>query len=127
MKLEEAIDICKNKICDDVISDYCQMENQYCKSLCENSDCYLRQAIETVLQVLESLQNKNDKLIQKTIEYDKTLEKLQKETISKKKIEGKIEELESKIPKDINCANDYDLDNEVNYKLEVLQELLEDK
>ena len=34
------------------------------------------EAIEIVSQALENLQNKNNKLIQKNIEYDKTLEKL---------------------------------------------------
>ena len=48
-------------------------------------------------------------------------------SIPKKKIKDIIKELKKKIPEDINCANDYDLDNEINYKIEVLDEILEDK
>lgn len=69
------------------------------------NDCFYGEHIEATETVLQELEN----------------------SIPKKKIEDKIKKLESKIPKDINCANDYDLDNEINYKIAVLQELLEDK
>lgn len=76
MEIEEAI-----KICEDFIE--------------ENKDrkIILHTAIQTVLQGYEDMQNKKDRLIQKNIEYDKTLEKLQKDSIPKKKIEDLLEEV----------------------------------
>ena len=99
MELEEAIQILKSM-----------------QSYMEKDEDELK-ATETVLQALEE----QEKEIVKYQLY------LTEDVIPKKKIEEKIKKLESKIPKDINCANDYDLDNEINYKIAVLQELLEDK
>jgi flagellar biosynthesis/type III secretory pathway protein FliH len=60
MNLEEAIDILKNVIADEVIGTYCleiQKEVE-CSKNCENEDCFLQQAIDTVLTALDERYNK---------------------------------------------------------------------
>ena len=88
MELEEAIDICKNKICDDVISAYCEKKRKYCKEFCENEDCYLIQAIETVLQALEDYKTHNDKYMNGELFSAKQMKFIEKEYIPKKKIDS---------------------------------------
>ena len=64
MKLEEAKEILLNVIADEVIGTYCieiQKETD-CSKNCENEDCFLQQAISTVLQELERLQKENEEL-----------------------------------------------------------------
>ncbi len=84
MKLEEAIDICKNTICGYVISAYCEKEGKYCKILCKNEDCYLIQAIETVLRNLDYYEGKVEK-------YKFMLENY---VISREKIKNKLKEVQ---------------------------------
>ena len=58
MKLEEAKEILLNVIADEVIGIYCleiQKEVE-CSKNCENEDCFLQQAIDTVLKELHTLQ-----------------------------------------------------------------------
>ena len=58
MNLEKAIDILENVIADEVIGIYCleiQKEVE-CSKNCENEDCFLQQAIDTVLKELHTLQ-----------------------------------------------------------------------
>ena len=47
---------------------------------------YYFQHVETILDLYKQEKEKNEKLVDKTIQYDKTLEKLQKDTIWKDKI-----------------------------------------
>ncbi len=118
MKLKEAIDICKNKICDDVISAYCEKESKYCKELCENEDCYLIQAIETVLQSLEKLQNYCKEIIKEKQELSSAL----LDSIPKKKIENLLKEVY------IDEGIGYELDkDEKPGAITVLKQLLEEK
>ena len=51
------------------------------------------EAIETILKELERVQNRYDRVVLQNIEYDRTLEKLKKDTIPKKKTEEKLKEL----------------------------------
>ncbi len=79
------------------------------------------EAIETILKELERIQNKYDSVVLQNIEYDRTLEKLQKDTIPKKKIGEKLNEV-----------LDYQRKNRdpvgiQNHKIKLLNELLEDK
>ena len=72
--------------------------------------------------------NKNNRLIQKNIEYEKTLEKLQKDTIWKYKIEDKIKELDNK-PIKIYTSNKkhyYETDKYNGIIKQILKELLEE-
>lgn len=71
-------------------------------------------AIENLIKGYRELQDR-------VIKYEKTLEKLQKETIWKSKIKAKIEEIQNKF----ECVNGWD--SEFNYAIEILQELMEDK
>lgn len=66
MNIEEAKDILLNIIADEVIGTYCiEIQKEVdCSKNCENEDCYLIQAIETVLNELE----KKDKEIEHQIE-----------------------------------------------------------
>ena len=62
MELEEAIDILKNVIADEVIGTYCIeiQKTVECSKNCENEDCFLQQAIDTVLKALDTLQTENE-------------------------------------------------------------------
>jgi hypothetical protein len=84
MNLEEAIDILENVIADEVIGIYCleiQKEVE-CSKNCENEDCFLQQAIDTVLKELHTLQM-NYKLLEEKFDgsaeekVDKLTEELQ--------------------------------------------------
>lgn len=58
MGIDEAIDIIQNVICDEVIGTYCteiQKEGVNCSKNCENQDCYLIQAIETIINEYNNL------------------------------------------------------------------------
>lgn len=61
MNIEKAKDILVNVIADEVIGTYCiEIQKEVdCGKNCENEDCYLIQAIDTVLSELE----KKDKII----------------------------------------------------------------
>lgn len=67
MNIEEAKDILLNIISDEVIGTYCiEIQKEVdCSKNCEEEDCYLIQAIDTVLSELE----KKDKLIDKLAEH----------------------------------------------------------
>lgn len=88
------------------------------------------QALQNILNELERLQKKNEILIEKNIKYDETLEKLQKETIWKFKIQNKIEELEEdknkldEINKTTRLYSPYDT---YDFQINILKELLGDK
>lgn len=66
MNIEEAEDILLNIIADEVIGTYCiEIQKEVdCSKNCENEDCYLIQAISTVLSELE----KKDKVINEMAE-----------------------------------------------------------
>lgn len=101
-ELEEAIDICKNIICDEVIGTYCIeiQKNVNCSENCKNNDCYLTNAIETVLNYIEN-------------------------SIPKKKVEEKIEENNKLIEE---CRDDEEHCGEIylyEHDNKILQELLE--
>lgn len=61
MLIEEAKDILLNIIADEVIGTYCiEIQKEVdCSKNCEDEDCYLNQAIDTVINELE----KKDKVI----------------------------------------------------------------
>lgn len=84
---------------------------------------------KTTAQAIENLikgyREKEDKIIK----YEKTLEKLQKDTIWKSKIKEKIEELENESYQ-ISLNSEIVFDSEImknNLKIMVLQELLEEE
>ena len=86
--------------------------------------------LETILNLIERLQKKNERLIERNIKYDETLEKLQKETIWKFKIQNKIEELEKnknkldEINKTTRLYSPYDT---YDFQINILKELLGDE
>ena len=70
MNIDEAIDIAQNVICDEVICTYCAeiQKEVNCSKNCENEDCYLVKAIETLIneynnlkQIEEAHRNENGK------------------------------------------------------------------
>ena len=65
MKIEEAIDILENIIDDEVIGTYCveiQKEGVNCSKNCEDKDCYLSEAIRTIVNYIDKLQEENEEL-----------------------------------------------------------------
>ena len=64
MDIAEAKDILLNIIADEVIGTYCiEIQKEVdCSKYCENEDCYLIQAIETVLSELEKKDEKIEEL-----------------------------------------------------------------
>ena len=63
MNIEEATDILKNIIADEVIGTYCveiQKEGINCSENCKDEDCYLIQAIEVVLSELDKYEKQLD-------------------------------------------------------------------
>lgn len=68
MKIEEAIDILENIIADEVIGTYCveiQKEGVNCSKNCEDKDCYLSEAISTIVNYIDKLQKENKELKEK--------------------------------------------------------------
>lgn len=55
MELKEAIEILENVMADEVIGTYClEIQKKVdCYKNCENEDCFLQQAIDTVLKELD--------------------------------------------------------------------------
>ncbi len=121
MDIEEAIEILKNMdigyegeaTCKECIFD----NNKKCYD--ENGDCQMK-AIKIVLQVLEKLQKHCKEMIKEKQELTSAL----LDSIPKKKIEDKILQEWQKCPK--NSINDFAI-VERNNKIQVLQELLEEK
>lgn len=72
------------------------------------------------LNLFNKEKEKNEKLIQKTINYDKTLEKLQKDTIWKDKIRKKVEQIK------MNANYDWMYKYDYQDVTKILQELLEE-
>lgn len=78
MELEKAIDILENVIADEVIGIYCleiQKEVE-CSKNCENEDCFLQQAIDTVLKALDERYNKGYQDGFKQAKFDCEMDKL---------------------------------------------------
>jgi hypothetical protein len=78
MNLQEAIDILENVIADEVIGTYCieiQKEVE-CSKNCENEDCFLQQAIDTVLKALDERYNKGYQDGFKQAKFDCEMDKL---------------------------------------------------
>ena len=107
------------------------------KSYTEDNICIefndLRKAIETVLADRERLMNKLEMFSKQNIEYSKTLENLQKNTIWKDKIIAKLDELEIEL-KDEKYTHDmyegtikYDEYLGLVAKHNILKELLEEE
>lgn len=83
MELSEAKDILQNIIADEVIGTYCLeiQKTVNCEENCKNSDCYLYQAIDTVLKALDNSISKDE--LQKTFtkhteEYHKYLDGMER-------------------------------------------------
>ena len=86
-----------------------------------------KQAIETVLQALEKLQKHCKEMIKEKQELSSAL----LDSIPKKKIEDKIEELKEEFKNykvDVNCSQDnyYELSDKYAFAEEKLRELLEE-
>ena len=64
MELEEAKDILENVMADEVIGIYCDeiQKTTECAKNCEKEDCFLQQAIDTVISELDRLQKENEEL-----------------------------------------------------------------
>ena len=93
MKIEEAIDILENVIADEVIGTYCieiQKEVE-CSKNCENEDCFLQQAIDTVLKELDTLQM-NYKLLEEKFDgsAEEKVDKLTEELEKQKQIKAEM-------------------------------------
>ena len=82
--------------------------------------------IEKQQKELEQEKEKNEKLVDKTIQYDKTLEKLQKDTIWKDKIKAKIKELEEE-QKEYKGSQEWEIQDNIDAQINILKELLEEK
>lgn len=74
MKIEEAKDILENVVADEVVGIYCKeiQKETDCSKNCEKEDCFIQQAIDTVIAELHALQNLLD-------EKNEEIEHLQKE------------------------------------------------
>jgi hypothetical protein len=103
MELEEAKDILENVVADEVVGIYCKeiQKETDCSKNCEKEDCFIQQAIDTVIAELHALQNlldeKNEEIehLQKeNEEYSKQmdLDYVDKNFVSREKIENKIKE-----------------------------------
>ena len=113
-KLSKAIDL--------LISEVKIYDQYYCLAT--------SQALKTVLNELERLQKKNERLIERNIKYDETLEKLQKETIWRFKIQNKIEELEknkNKLDEINETTRLYSPYDTYDFQINILKELLGDE
>lgn len=89
-----------------------------------------KKAIKNILNELERLQKKNERLIERNIKYDETLEKLQKETIWRFKIQNKIEELEknkNKLDEINETTRLYSPYDTYDFQINILKELLGDE
>ena len=116
MSEDEALDIINNVICDEVISTYCiEIQKEInCSKNCENEDCYLIQAIETLLDLYKQEKENNKFLKQRNEVISNNMLELSSNSIRKDKIKEFIKE-ETK-------------ENTYNYKTisaERLKELLE--
>lgn len=60
--LEEAKEILENVMADEVIGIYCDeiQKTTECAKNCEKEDCFLQQAIDTVISELDRLQKENE-------------------------------------------------------------------
>lgn len=102
MELEKAKEILVNVMADEVIGAYCNeiQKTVDCSKNCENEDCFLQQAIDTVLQELDRLQKENEKYISgelMTRNQAKHFEEItNKHYIHKNKIREKIEKIKNK-------------------------------
>lgn len=78
MNLEKAIDILENVIADEVIGTYCIeiQKTVECSKNCENEDCFLQQAIDTVLKALDERYNKGYQDGFKQAKFDCEMDKL---------------------------------------------------
>ena len=78
MNLEEAIDILENVIADEVIGTYCIeiQKTVECSKNCENEDCFLQQAIDTVLKALDERYQKGYQDGFKQAKFDCEMDKL---------------------------------------------------
>lgn len=132
MDLKEAREILTNIIDDEVIGTYCieiQKEGVPCDINCEDKDCYLHTAIETILQELDNLQKENE-------EYKSRNEILEscKYIDSIEIIRAKLEECErwrSKIREKIEEVNqswfDFLGQRDVDKTIQILQDLLKEE
>lgn len=85
------------------------------------------QAIENLINRNKYLEKKNDNNFNKIIEYERTLENLQKNTIWKYKIKEKIEELDKEEKRELKGMKGQDryfIKQMYQYKRKVLEELL---
>lgn len=82
MKLEEAKEILINVMADEVVGTYCNViqKTVECSKNCENEDCFLQQAIDTVIAELHTMQNlldeKNEELARLQKENEELKEKI---------------------------------------------------
>ena len=72
MELEKARDILENVIADEVIGTYCiEIQKEVdCSKNCENEDCFLQQAIDTVLTELDRLNKRIEYALDFAVDYD---------------------------------------------------------
>ena len=134
MNIDEAIDIAQNVICDDVIGTYCteiQKEEVNCSKNCENQDCYLVQAIETLIneynnlkQIEEAHRIENGKLRKENKIKDEYLDLIQFMAVDydgERKAKGLMElidQLADYAVKGINC----DTKSEIYFGKNILKE-----
>lgn len=76
--------------------------------------------IDEILEKINKEKEKNERLVDRTIKYDKTLEHLQRDTIRKDKIKEQLNELDNmKVDGEVFTTA-------VNFAKKILQELLEE-
>lgn len=112
--LEEIINLCKEEI------------NNNDKNITATLDLEDLKSLENLLTRYKQLEEKENNKFKKIIEYEKTLEKLQKETIWKSKVEEKIEELKG-TEELLSDEQGYWGGSDLLAKIEVLQELLREE
>ena len=116
--LKEIVDLCEKEI----------KNNNY--NTTATLDITDLKSIDNLLNELERLQKKNERLIERNIKYDETLEKLQKETIWRFKIQNKIEELEknkNKLDEINETTRLYSPYDTYDFQINILKELLGDE
>lgn len=100
-EVSDAIDLLENGIADYIIEDYCiKNENKLCGTYCEKmkEDCIYNQAIDKVIEYIETLEQLPNKIRDKIKELEEERRKIESSPYDKwdlYKVIGKIEVLKS--------------------------------
>lgn len=127
MKIEEALDILENIIDDEVIGTYCveiQKEGVNCSKNCEDKDCYLSEAIRTIVNYIDKLQQELKDSINARFELQRRIDKTQKENAElKEEIKDLIKENHKHIDYIANMKKKHE--DKIRAEIKELEEILE--